>query len=103
MAGPEEDFKLIIMTIEQFNINKVKKIRSRSIKTNYNTDLNSKLFLDPDLMPLFPKEEKLIQFSQDSYILEEISDQYKKFTDLITRKIFQNKVNFKFYNFNLVY
>jgi|14BtaG_2_1085337.scaffolds.fasta_scaffold02404_5 hypothetical protein len=99
MAGPEEDFKLIIMTIEQFNINKVKKIRSRSIKTNYNTDLNSKLFLDPDLMPLFPKEEKLIQFSQDSYILEEISDQYKKFTDLITRKIFQNKVNFKFYNF----
>lgn len=87
------------MTIKQFNINKVKEIRSRSIKTNYNTDLNSKLFLGPDLIPLFPLETKLVQFSKNSYVLEEVAEQYKKFTSLITRKMFQNKVNFSFYNF----
>ena len=87
------------MTIQQFNINKIKQTRSRSIKTNYNTDLNSKLFLDPNLVPLFPVETKLVQFGEDSYVIEEVAEQYKKFTDLITRKIYQNKVNFNFYNF----
>ena len=87
------------MTIEQYNINKVKEIRSSILRTNYNTDLDSKLFLDPDLIPLFPLEEKLVQFSEDSYVVKEVGEQYKAFTDLITRKIFQNKVKFDFYNF----
>ena len=87
------------MTIQQYNINKIKEIRSSILRTNYNTDLNSKLFLDPNLIPLFPIETKLVQFGEASYVIEEVAEQYKKFTDLITRKIFQNKINFNFYNF----
>ena len=72
------------MTIQQYNINKIKEIRSSILRTNYNTDLNSKLFLDPNLIPLFPIETKLVQFGEASYVIEEVAEQYKKFTDLIT-------------------
>jgi hypothetical protein len=87
------------MTIQEFKINKIIERSSNRIRTNYNSDLNYKLFLDPNLFPLIPKDDKLVGFSQDSFVLEEVAEQYKKFTDLITRKIFQNKVNFEFYNF----
>ena len=87
------------MTIQEFNIGKIIQNSSRRIRTNYNSDLDYKLFLDTDLFPLIPKDDKLIGFSQDSFVLEEVAEQYKKFTDLITRKMLQKKVGFEFYNF----
>jgi len=87
------------MAIQEFNISKVIERSSNRIRTNYNSDLDFKLFLDPNLFPLIPKDSKLVGFSENSFILEEVSEQYKKFTDLITRKILQKKVNFEFYNF----
>jgi len=87
------------MAIQEFNIGKIIQNSSRRIRTNYNSDLDYKLFLDPNLFPLFPKDTKLVGFSQDSFVLEEVAEQYKKFTDLITRKMFQKKVGFEFYNF----
>ena len=87
------------MTIQEFNINKVIERSSNRIRTNYNSDFNFKLFLDPNLFPLIPKDSKLVGFSENSFILEEVAEQYKKFTDLITRKMLQKKVGFEFYNF----
>lgn len=89
------------MTIqEDFEINKiVQESANTGVRTNYNSDLNFKLFLNPNLLPLVPKSEMLVGLSENSFVLREVAEQYKKFTDLITRKILQNKVNFEFYNF----
>ena len=87
------------MTIQEFNTSVIKNNLTRRLQTNYNSDNSFKVFLDPNLMPLFPLEEKSIALNETCNVLSTVQQQYQKFTDLITRKILQNKVNFKFYNF----
>jgi len=87
------------MTIKEFNRNNLRDAISNNINSRLNSDINQKAFLDPNLMPLLPKDEALAGFSEQSNILIPVAEQYKKMTDFITRKILQKKINFSFYNF----
>lgn len=87
------------MSIEDYSIGKIIENATPRLKTPYSSDRSMKLFLDPNLMPLIPKREKLVPFSETASVLAEVEQKYKTFSELITRKILQNKVGFNFYNF----
>ena len=65
-------------------------------KENYNTidfNIDQSFFRSPEFLPLVPKEESLVQISEDFKILEITKNQYNLLNDFLIRKNITQRLN----------
>jgi hypothetical protein len=70
------------------------------IKTGISFEKDSYLFQTPDLLPLVPRQERLVPFTDNANVLETTAISYNKFIEFISRKRYARKLNLSFININ---